>query len=253
MTIQDAYVKYQIPPKLQMHQYRVAGVALGIAESISVAKVDTENIVRACLLHDMGNIIKFNMSLFPEFFEPEGIDFWRKVKRSFIKKYGPDEHVATMEIAREIFSTELGMRNEELEMGNQNKDSSREDSSSKSLISHSSFLIDQDRILDLIDAIGFSNAKRNFESDDFGWKIAAYADMRVEPYGVTSLQKRLEDGHKRFNLNKPGVSREEFFWEMAGYLEKIEDQIFEKSQLHPSDISEMMIQTKIKNLTNTTL
>lgn len=225
MTIQDTYQKYQIPPALQTHQYRVAAVAQMIAESISGQKIDAENIVRACLLHDMGNIIKFNMSLFPDFFQPEGVEYWNKVKQSFIEKYGRDEHLATMEIAREILGLNFQFP-----------------------LSNVQTQWDPNRIIDLIDAIGFSNARRNYESSDFGWKIAAYADMRVEPHGVTSLKKRLEDGHKRFNINKPGESREDFFWEMAGYLEKIEAQIFERSSLNPQDITETQIQAPILKL-----
>ncbi len=171
----------------------------------------------ACLLHDMGNIIKFNMNLFPEFFQPEGVEYWQGVKDDFIKKYGTDEHIATVEIAKEVLKDIKG----------------------------------KDRILDLIDAIGFSNAKRNAESRDYGWKIAAYADMRVEPQGVTTLESRLSDGNKRFKLNKPGISRHDFFVEMSGYLHTIQQQLFEGLDFTPESITEETVQPIMRALPET--
>ena len=85
-TITDIYTEYRIPPALQLHQFRVTGVALQIIGSIDVA-VDADSIIVACLLHDMGNIIKFNLDYFPEFLEPEGLEYWQYVQNEFIEKY----------------------------------------------------------------------------------------------------------------------------------------------------------------------
>lgn len=214
MNIIEIYKKYKITPALQHHQLRVAGVASILCQEIPTISEDTSNIVTACLLHDMGNIIKFNMNLFPDFFEPEGVEYWQKVQQDFIRTYGNDEHEATITIVQEILE------------GHKAKT----------------------RVIDLIDAIGFSNAKRNYESNDFGWKIAAYSDMRVEPYGVTTLEKRLEDGNKRFKLNKPGKSRHDFFLEMAEYLKKIEQQIFEHISAKPCTITEESVNVLIPEI-----
>ncbi|QQS43327.1 HD domain-containing protein [Candidatus Roizmanbacteria bacterium] len=204
MTIQEVYQRYRITPALQLHQYRVAAIASYLSDNIKAVNKQKKEIVMACLLHDMGNIIKFNMELFPEFFEPEGVEYWQQVKDDFIDKYGTDEHIATIEIAKEVLGD----------------------------------MPERERILDLIDAIGFSNAKRNAESSDYGWKIAAYSDMRVEPQGVTTLESRLRDGNKRFKLNKPGISRHDFFVEMSEYLHRIQAQLFEKLSFTPQSITE---------------
>lgn len=212
MNIQDIYTQYRLMPSLQLHQRRVAGIAQVICENIDV-QVDTKNIILACLLHDMGNIIKFKLDLFPEFLEPEGLDYWKKVKQDFHEKYGDDEHVATMSIVKGTVP----------------------------LWRDSPYKNAQKRVLELIEAIGFSNAKLNYESSDFGCKIATYADMRVKPYGVASMKERLADGQKRFKIHKPGKYEKRFFEEMAGYLEKIEDQIFSHMSLKPEDITEEMV------------
>src|SRR3989344_7719535 len=100
-----------IMPSLQLHMFRVTSVAQIICESLGenvilVSEAHPEsgswtsqddaknNILSACLLHDMGNILKFNLDLFPEFLQPEGKEYWQKVKDSFEKKYGKDEHEA---------------------------------------------------------------------------------------------------------------------------------------------------------------
>jgi 5'-deoxynucleotidase YfbR-like HD superfamily hydrolase len=54
---------------LQLHQLRVAAVGQIICESIPDFD-ETEEVVTTCLLHDMGNIIKFDLNYFPEFLEP---------------------------------------------------------------------------------------------------------------------------------------------------------------------------------------
>jgi hypothetical protein len=149
MKIADIYETYKIPPHLQVHMLTVAGVARLIVENMDVAVLD-ENIVQACLLHDMGNIIKFNMNLFPEKFEPLGVEYWKGVREEFIKKYGNDEHVATERIAREIGVNDV--------------------------------------TFGLIKAIGFSNAVKNLQSNDLNRMICGYADMRVSPQGVVEFE-----------------------------------------------------------------
>jgi hypothetical protein len=163
MTVAEIYQQYQIMPNLQQHMFRVAGVAELICQHIS-QQVDREEVITACLLHDMGNIIKFDLTYFPEFIQPQGLEYWQAVKDQFVAKYGQNPHHATIAIARELHAS--------------------------------------DRVVELIDAVAFNIAKQNWESSDFSRKICAYADMRVAPSGVVSLTERLEDGRKRYE--KPG-------------------------------------------------
>src|SRR5436305_1624080 len=103
--ITEIYEKYKIMPNLQLHQLRVAAVAKKISDNL-VTQVDKAAVVEACLLHDMGNIIKFNLSKspqFPSFLEPEGLKYWQAVKDDYLQKYQTeDEHQATLAIAKEI-------------------------------------------------------------------------------------------------------------------------------------------------------
>ncbi len=196
-------------PSLQNHMFRVAVVAKTISDSTQKS-VNSPDILTACLLHDMGNIIKFNLDLFPDFLEPEGREYWQKVKNDFVEKYGNDEHEATLQIVSELGQNE--------------------------------------RISELVDAFSFRQAKANYESGDVGRMICTYSDMRVEPHGVVSLEDRLRDGTKRFRINKPGIRDEELFKEMSRYLKKIEEYIFHSSSLSPKDITDDLIVSNMKQL-----
>jgi len=210
MTTLEVYKKYNIQPNLQTHMLRVAWVAEVIVDNLKDVSVNKDNVICACLLHDMGNIIKFNLKLFPQFLEPEGYDYWLNVQTEYKNKYGNDEHIATYKIAKEVGVT--------------------------------------DDVFDLINAIGFSNSKQNYESHDIAKKICAYSDFRVTPYGVTSLKLRLEDGNKRFKINRPEKHDEKVFKINSNYINKIQDQLFSLSKITPEDITDEAVDfEKFKN------
>jgi 5'-deoxynucleotidase YfbR-like HD superfamily hydrolase len=94
--ILDIYSAYYILPNLQEHQLRVAAVAKVIGEA-QKAPLELQPLIEACLLHDMGNILKINIRkpLFPEHIKPRGIAYWEKIQEEIRGKYGPNEHIAT--------------------------------------------------------------------------------------------------------------------------------------------------------------
>jgi len=165
-NILAVYSSYQIMSNLKLHMLRVTGVAKILCDELVKVGVviDTENVIAACLLHDMGNILKFDLTVFPESLEPQGPAFWHEVQTSFQAKYGSFAHPATIKIVEEIGVNE--------------------------------------RVKELIDAISFNREKLNWESADFAKKVCAYADMRVAPQGVVSMKDRLADGRKRYSHKK---------------------------------------------------
>src|SRR5690349_16753955 len=104
MKILDIYKKYAITPMLQMHQLRAAAVGNLIADNWKNEKLNKSAVVQTLLIHDMGNIIKFDLDNFPQLLgeEIKKIDFWKQTQKDFIAKYGVDEHIATQQIAKEI-------------------------------------------------------------------------------------------------------------------------------------------------------
>lgn len=158
MTITEIYKKYEIPPNLADHQLTVASVANVICEHTN--KGNLHRIVLACLLHDMGNIIKFNLDKSIPGADIDDIEYWKEVQQRFVEKYGNDEHAATLAIVRDI-----GV---------------------------------DDGVIELIDAVGFRHSIDTLNSGDVSKMIAGYSDMRVAPHGVVSLEERLSDLTKRY-------------------------------------------------------
>jgi hypothetical protein len=208
MNISAVYQKYAIMPSLQLHMYRVAGVAKIICQNMLV-EVENEDIVFACLLHDMGNILKFNFNLFPEFLQPEGREYWQKIKDQYEVKYGNEEHAAAMEIAKELQVSK--------------------------------------KVLELIKSIEFTFAVNNFESRDIAKIICQYSDMRVTPYGVQSLRLRLEDGRKRFKLSNKDEDIQSYK-KMVSALHQMEKLIFSQTKIDPEEITEEIVMKEVARL-----
>lgn len=208
--IAEIYKEYKIMPLLAMHQIRVAGVAEMICDSLSV-KIEKDDIVKACLFHDMGNIVKFNLNHFPEQNEPEGIDYWQKVKGDFILKYGSNDHLANLTVARE-----LGVSS---------------------------------RVYGLIDCIDTGVAELIVSDDDLDKKICSYADNRVSPHGVVSVEQHSLDAMERYKGHSHEFSEENrcFFVKNIHDLEK---QIFSHSNIKPEDINDESIAPIIEKLKN---
>lgn len=195
---------------LQLHQLRAAAVAKIIAENFN-KPLDIQSIILACLFHDMGNIIKFDFSRFLEFLKPEGLDHWQLVKDEYINKYGNEEHKATKIIAKEINLSPQAM-----------------------------FCLEH---------IGFFYAIENEIGDSFERKICNYADMRIDPYGVVSMEERINEARKRYKGRKHNIVSDTFELSVQA-LKNIEKQIFNKANIKPEEITNERIQSVIEELRN---
>ncbi|PIR98965.1 hypothetical protein COT87_01950 [Candidatus Collierbacteria bacterium CG10_big_fil_rev_8_21_14_0_10_44_9] len=165
MQIKQIYEKYQIMPQLATHMLRVAGVGKLILNGWKV-KIDQDLVIRTLLLHDMGNIAKFDLSVEGQkkfiSIESENLEYWRKLQEVFWNKYGKDTHGATNAIVAELGQLDvLAILNEE----------------------YSGYTSgDESQILRQSDAA----------------QILAYCDVRVTPSGVVPMKERITDLHKRY-------------------------------------------------------
>jgi len=206
MNILGIYKNYQIMPILQQHHLRTASVAKLISDNATI-DVNCENIVKACLLHDMGNIVKFDLTYIPDAVEPEGLKYWQNVKEEFINKYGPDEHTATKKIIREITN--------------------------------------DNEIHKLVESIGFSRSCNNLKINDYAKKICCYSDHRVTPFGISSLEERMQEGRKRFKRNKGDTCGKDHFEKYVDCMRELEKQIFKKCKIKAEDINDKTIKRVI--------
>ena len=161
LDIRQAYDRFCVPPNLETHMRTVAHVVRTIRDHWIGETIDWDFIILAALLHDIGNIVKFDFESHPEFMGDEAvnIEHWKSVQQDIIARYGKDDHLTSGAMLREIsVSPEL---------------------------------------LSIIQNKSFSNAVDVAQGNDWNAKILLYADMRVMPQGVATLEERLADIRRR--------------------------------------------------------
>ena len=160
----------------------------------------------------MGNIIKSDLNYFREFVEPEGLEYWQSVKDDFLKKYGADHHVANAAI-----TGELGLPAD---------------------------------VVALLDGVGFSHLKNVSGIDSHELKIVQYADLRVGPLGILSIEKRLIEGRERYiaTRRRDHPYSDSDFEELMRTAEKLEKQIFVSVTISPDDITDTEVAPLIEEL-----
>ncbi len=199
MKISEIYTKYKIPIILQNHMYRVAAIGRIVVESLkSTVDLDIDTVIKELLLHDMGNILKIPVKGNSLFTEEEQIDLI-KVQEEFAQKYGNEEHVATMTIAKELGVSE--------------------------------------KVIYILEKTGSSKLHLTIESDDWYLKVCSYADFRVSPKEIVTITERFDEVIKRYAGSEhvlSDVEKTENKKQLALILEK---QIQEKSQISLNEIT----------------
>lgn len=157
MTIQLFYEKFQIPSNLQRHMYMVAAVGAYIADHWDKPnELDRARIVKGLLLHDTGNIIKFDFSR-PDLLgdaERKDLEKWKRIQTEFTQQYR-NEDVATHALARLSGVDE--------------------------------------KAFEILDAVGSAKLQKALETADWNKKIACYSDFRIGPFGVLTVNERFDD------------------------------------------------------------
>jgi len=212
-TSREIYEKYNIMPALQLHQLRVAAVGKLICDNVT-KPINERDVILACLFHDMGNIVKFDLTYFPEFSEPKGIQYWKGVQEEYIAKYGSDQHGANEAIAKE-----LGL---------------------------------PEKSITYIKNIRFSEITSALTDTSLERKICQYADLRVGPHGVLSMNERIAEGRARYSKRRgpesTAVLAEEIFNALLCDARELEAQIFANVKIEPTDITDDAIKGDMEDM-----
>ncbi|HKB88362.1 MAG TPA: HD domain-containing protein [Patescibacteria group bacterium] len=197
MKIVEIYKNFKIPPNLQEHMLRVYGIVCFIEKHWKGEHVNWELVKKIALLHDMGNIIKFNLDKHPEFLgaQESRIDYWKKVQKEIIQKYGSDEEAATRKMLEEV-------------------------------------QVDK-KSIQIIEDKAFGNSINIKDSSDWRLKLLYYADLRTLPFGVGTLEERLSDVRARM----PKYTSRLDFEDLVSACREIEQQIKKNIDLPVSEIT----------------
>lgn len=142
--------------------FRVAALGSLICDRLVSQQVDKDLIVKTLLLHDMGNILKFDferLDLFEES-DKKNVETYKQAQQDFRLKYGSDPDDATLAIIEE--------------------------------------LTDDERVGILCEEAHWLNLEKFIDTNRWDAKICTYCDMRTGPFGLLSLPERIKDlKHRR--------------------------------------------------------
>lgn len=214
MTVDKLYNDYKLTKNLKLHMYRVTAIAEIITKSINIPHLDIDLISKTCLLHDTGNIIKFDLENQYELIgEPEDKkEYWNQIQSEYRRKYDNDEDYATEKIAEEIGASE--------------------------------------KIQSLIKKLHESDQVSILSSTDFNLKVCKYADMRVGPWGVISIEERWDDITKRYRNTNHSLSDPIKNERMKITSLEIESQLQKYSNINIKNIDDKIIEDLVKELPN---
>jgi len=204
--IHSIYERYAIPTNVQRHMFCVAGVAKQICENCN-EKIDFTDLIATCLIHDLGNIIKMNFTnndkiILLDKEDIQKLDYFKKKQEEFWKKYGKNDN-----LANELIAKELGVN---------------------------------DEIIYLLENKAIEHKPIDFWKDDLPLIILAYADCRVSPHGVVSMQERIDEYTQRneFYKDKEKMENTKKFEEFSKLMES---ELFSKLKIKPQDINQESI------------
>ena len=155
-TVAQVYEQYEVMPQLATHMLRVAGVGKLVTDDWGDREL-ADKCVKACLLHDLGNLAKFKLA-------SEYQREWGPRQKRLWVKWGRDAHEATYGMLKEL-----------------------------GLPEYVEYLLAEARLYES------EPTENDFMIVPKPALIVLYADLRVVPTGVVTLQERVEDLTKRYS------------------------------------------------------
>jgi hypothetical protein len=192
--------------------YRVTAIGLYIADHLQAdIKVDKDIITKVNLLHDMGNIVKFDFNLYAVMgMSAVDVPYWTNVQKEYIEKYGRNEDIATDAILQEL--------NVEHE------------------------------VVRILGQHALEKAKYALENDNWGIKIIRISDSRISPQGVVTLSDRWSDIRRRYTNKDHRLSNPDEVTQREQMEHAIEKQIQSKCTIDLQKISDADIEPYIGRL-----
>ncbi len=209
MTFNDFCIEYTILPNLKKHLLDVAAITYLISNNWIGNETPflTPEAIKAALLHDVGNMAKSKTSSVSEYLHvsPEELKIWQAKLEQFHQKYGTDDHKVTDMLLNKL-----------------NVDT---------------------KIREAIQKKSFGNIITNYKGEDWLVKLISYADLRINPEGIVSVQERLDYIKDRY----PKYSERVDFNEMCKAALNLEKKIQHLTSLDLNSINEDALDSVIKD------
>ncbi len=213
ITAQDVYQHYHLPQHLQQHMLLAAAVGQTIIKSwrkCGKTKLNKDLIITTLLTHDMGNIIKFDLShpLGKNLSRTEkNHNYWEKLQQAFIDRYGLRADQANIKILQE-----LHLPNESIQI----------------LENHT-----------------FEQLPKIISSQNWEEKIVFYGDLRLTPNGLANVEERIQDLKNRYQDRDLDWKQNNLVEQRTKQCLQLEEQLNQKTKFNLRKLSNK----KLKDLT----
>ncbi len=209
------YQQYGVPPNLAKHMITVAALGEIIFSHWTGVKIDQKRLVTILLLHDIGNLVKFELdsessnemlqNSLPSLSQlKKPFEYWLKKQKQMIDKYTKNADLANLTIIKELgFSSD---------------------------------------ITDLMNDHSFESLENHLELPRWEKKLIFYCDLRVTPHGLASINARIQDLRERYHHRDQNWTDKKTFHKWLGSSLKLEKQIDQHTnislnQIQPSDLT----------------
>ncbi|MFP4118750.1 MAG: HD domain-containing protein [Candidatus Woesearchaeota archaeon] len=203
--IDDIYDRFSIPSFLAHHMRTVAAIGRFVCDNLQET-LDTDCVVAALLLHDLGNVVKFDLDspLTDKLCSSAEKNQLKRLQTEFRERYGASADEATMSMVAGLDVPQ--------------------------------------KVTWLLENANWLNIETVRDSASFELKVCAYADYRVSPTGIVSLEERLSDLRRRYQdyPHTDTLPEDEVRKRDAAYYD-IEKQLFSRADITPEDITEETI------------
>lgn len=252
MKISQIYQLYPVPDNLAWHMLRVGAVGEWLINNlVNTHLVDHHILISTLLLHDLGNLVKFDLKKFASFLDSQldnqlngqlksqtslaisnvvnlqnsnkvsnpldqqkDLNYWQEQQVLAIKNFGKDEYQATLKMVSQL-STPA-------------------------------------KVLEILSGVSISNAKQIANNSDFNLKVALYADYRIAPQGLVSLDQRIDDLLVRYagreqesELARPSTMEANRHW-----LKQIEQQLASQLKISINQLNSQLVEERASALQN---
>lgn len=164
LTTSEIFERYQLPELLQIHLWRTASLMEYLLKQWRGPKLNHQLLIETMLLHDLGNLVKFDLTntapimLLP----PPELEKYRSLQAIWHQKYGTQVDAVTVQLINELK------------------------------------LVNGPAIRQIILTHSDSTLPTTVTNQDWSQKLCDYADFRIAPHGLVTLQERFADLAKRY-------------------------------------------------------
>lgn len=226
-SIAQIYQHYFIPDNLATHMFQTAALGKIIIENWkhstnqldnSRSLIDQELTITTLLVHDLGNLVKFNLKKpvkyqckeHKKLFEGDNLKFWQTKQQEMIDRYSPDASLANLQILKELNLIK-----------------------SAQLLKNHTF----EHINQLI-----------LKAGHWQEKIISYCDLRFTPKGLSSVTNRIKDLQTRYQTSDLTWKNKDLVKQRLNSSLTLEQQINSQTKIDITQVTTAEIDNHIEQL-----